>query len=270
SSKSFQRTLMTKCSLLSGARTGRLASAGSKARTRRSVRTRVRYPACAGLSRHVLDDELRLDGDLQLLRRGQRDDGARGLLLRQLQPGRNLLVLLVEERFLDDLAALVLLRGLDDVARVDLVGRNADLLPVHADVPVQDHLPRLGPRGAHAQAVDDVVEPALEDLHEVLARVAGLGDRLVVVAPELALHDAVHLLGALHFAEVDAELRQADALRAVHAGRLVFLLNGALRRVAARPLEEQLGPQAAADAALGPDDARHTLDSPLLPGPAAV
>src|SRR5882672_1093703 len=259
------------CSLFSGARTGRLASAGSKARTRRSVRTRVRILRLAPvLSRHVFDDELRLHGDLQLLGRGQRDDRARGLLLRQLQPRRDLLVFFVEERFLDDLRALFLLRGLDDVARVDLVGRDADLLPVHADVPVQDHLPRLGARAAHAQAVDDVVEAALEDLHEVLARVAGLGDRLVIVAPELALHDAVHLLGALHFAQVDAELRQADALRAVHAGRLVLFLDGALGRVAARPLEEQLGPQAAADAALRPDDARNTLNSPLLPGPAAV
>src|SRR6185503_1348499 len=125
-------------------------------------------------------------------------------------------------------------------------------------------------RGAHPQPVDDVVEAALEDLHQILARVAGLRDRLVIVAAELALHHAVHLLGALHFAQVDAELGEPDALGAVDTGRLVLLLDGALRSIATGALEEQLGSQAPADAALRPDDARHTLDSPLLPGPAAV
>src|SRR6185503_2032799 len=182
----------------------------------------------------------------------------------------DLLVLLVEQRLLDDLQAPVLLGRLDHVPRVDLVGRDGDLLAVHADVAVQDELARLRARRSHAKAVDHVVQPALQDLHQVLARVARLGDGFVVIAAELALHHAVHLLGALHLAQVDAELGQTHALGAVHSGRLVFLLDGALRSVAAGALEKQLGSQAPADAALRPGNARHTLDSPLLPGPAAV
>src|SRR5206468_12478236 len=65
----------------------------------------------------------------------------------------------------------------------------------------------------------------LQDLEEVVPRVARLRDRLVVIAAELALHDAVHLLGALHFAQVDAELGETDALRAVHADRKSTRLN---------------------------------------------
>ena len=71
---------------------------------------------------------------------------------------------------------------------------------------------RAWAREAPNQPVDDVVEAALEDLHQVLARVAGLRDRLVEVAAELALHHAVHLLGALHFAQADAELAQPARL----------------------------------------------------------
>ena len=133
-----------------------------------------------------------------------------------------------------------------------------------------DQLPRLRPRRRQAQAVDDVVQPPLEQLQQRFAGDAARALGLLEVAAELVLEHAVDALHFLLLAQLQAvagELRLARL--AVLAGREVALLDRALLGIAALALEEQLHPLAAAETADGSDVARH-LHSPPLRGPASV
>src|SRR5207249_3521472 len=119
---------------------------------------------------------------------------------------------------------------------------------VDGEVPVAHQLPRLGARGAEAEAVDDVVQPALEVLEEHRAGdpLAGLGPLEVV--PELGLEHPVEAPGALLGAQLDAVVAHlAAAGHAVLAGRqLLPPLQGALGD-ALLALEEELDALAAAE-----------------------
>src|SRR5215472_3582988 len=80
---------------------------------------------------------------------------------------------------------------LDDVVLAHPVGGNVHLLAVDEEVPVPHqlarHVPALGEPGAEHY----VVEAALQDLQQVLTRLAAAAGRLLVVAVELPLEDAV-------------------------------------------------------------------------------
>jgi hypothetical protein len=69
----------------------------------------------------------------------------------------------------------------------DEVRRDVDLLAVDREVAVANELARLGVIAGEAHAVDGVVEAALEELDQHLARDALHAGGLVVVAAELAL-----------------------------------------------------------------------------------
>ena len=82
-----------------------------------------------------------------------------------------------------------------------------------------DELPRLGPGGREAEAVDDVVQPPLEGDQQLLAGApaapVGRGD----VAAKLLLADAVVALGQLLGAQLGAEDRRLVRRAAGRAGR---------------------------------------------------
>src|SRR5687768_3508185 len=130
----------------------------------------------------------------------------------------------------------------DRVAGLDLERGDVDLAPVDLDVPVVDELARLAPRGGEARAVDRVVEPALEQAEQVLARDALHPRRALEVVAELPFEHEVDALDLLLLAELEPVplQRLAAAHRVtVLSGRLrAALLDGARRLETAVALEE--------------------------------
>src|SRR5439155_8983917 len=86
----------------------------------------------------------------------------------------------------------------------------------------------------------DVVQAALQDRQQLLAGVLRRARGQLKIAAELALEDAVEALELLLFAEANAILAGLAAALAVHAGREIAALDGALGAFAAAALEEQL------------------------------
>src|SRR5581483_7320195 len=104
------------------------------------------------------------------------------------------------------------------------------------------------------------VQAALQELQQVLAGDALHPDRLVVVAAELALGQAVDPLDLLLLAQLRAVVRDlATARLPVLAGRVGAALVAALVRVAAVPLEEQLHVFAPAEPANRSRIVRHVI-----------
>ena len=85
---------------------------------------------------------------------------------------------------------------------------------------VPGHPARTGEPGA----VDDVVQPALQDLQQVLAGLTREAVGLLVVATELLLHDAVGEASLLLLLQLLAEFAFLDPSTAMLAGRVRTLL----------------------------------------------
>ena len=144
-----------------------------------------------------------------------------------------------------------------------LVGR-----PLTAKWPWLDELAGLGPGRGEAHPVDDVVEAQLEEPEEALAGHARAVLGVDEVVPELALEDAVDAADLLLLAQLHAVLADLAAADAVLAGRRRAALEGALLRVAARALQEELRALPAAEAADGSGVSGHWFLSLLRPGAA--
>src|SRR4029079_1052392 len=106
-------------------------------------------------------------------------------------------------------------------------------------------------RGGEAQAEDDVVEPPLEQLQQRLTSdVLGAVTHLEVAA-ELPFEHPVDAAELLLLTQLDRVLGELGPRLAVLAGRIVAPLDGALVRVAALSLQEDLQTLAPALAAGG-------------------
>src|SRR3990172_9958624 len=79
----------------------------------------------------------------------------------------------------------------DGLTGPDLVGWNGYLMAVDRNVPVRHDLARLLPRGGHAQPVNDVVEPRLQQLEQPRARDALCAGGALEVGLELRLVEAI-------------------------------------------------------------------------------
>src|SRR4051812_19714334 len=110
-------------------------------------------------------------------------------------------------------------------------------------------LASLGPAGGEAQPGDNVIEPALQERHQGVARVAGAAVGLRVVLAELPLEDAVIALDLLLLAEPDGVLAGLAPAKLMHARHALATIDGAFRRIAPRPFQEQFRPFAAAEPA---------------------
>src|SRR5207344_2080070 len=73
----------------------------------------------------------------------------------------------------------------DDVPLRDAVARDVDLLPVDQEVTVAHELARGAAGAGQASAIDDVVQPRLENLQQVVAGLALASHRLYVITAEL-------------------------------------------------------------------------------------
>ena len=132
-------------------------------------------------------------------------------------------------------------------------------LPLTSTWSVPDDLARLRAREREAQAVDDVVEPALEEAEHLLARAALAARGVEVVLAELALEDAVDATHLLLLAKADRVLAELDARLAVLPRRVRSAGVGALLGVAALPLQEELHAFAAAKLADGTNVTSHSI-----------
>src|SRR3954469_15275381 len=109
---------------------------------------------------------------------------------------------------------------LDDVVLADEERRDVDLLAVDQEVAVLDQLARHVTAVREAGAVDDVVEPALEQLEKVLAGLAGPPVGLLVITTELLLEHAVDARALLLLAHLQQVLAVLGATTAVLTGRV--------------------------------------------------
>src|SRR4051794_32630453 len=135
-----------------------------------------------GLLGVELDDELLLDrrvDDLPLREGVHEDAHLRGDDLHPRRCGAR-----TGELPRDDVGRQLadLLADLDDVVRADPVGRDVHLVAVDEHVPVADGLTGRIPGLGEPGAVDDVVQPRLEDAQQLVTGLAGAAVRLVVVA----------------------------------------------------------------------------------------
>src|ERR1700690_1638373 len=171
------------------------------------------YLSCPNLSKSVrcfesaesarvkLDDELLPDRQGQILASRKRRQLPLEIVLVELQPFRNPAPIDRAQALEDPRDLLGSVLDLDLIARAAEERRNVDPVSVDQEVPGAHELPRLGVVGGDPQPVDYVVEAALEELQQVLARHALHANRLVVVAAELALGQAVEALDLLLLAE---------------------------------------------------------------------
>ena len=161
---------------------------------------------------------------------------------------------------------------LDDVVLADPVGRDVDLPAVHREVAVRyqlaGHVAALGEAGPE----HDVVQAALEQLEHGLAGASVLAGRFLVVAVELPLQDAVDPAGLLLLPDLLQVVAFLGPVPAVLTRRVGPDLDRALRRVALRALEEELGLLPAAQLAVRACVSSHLSLSPqaLRPGAASA
>src|SRR5919109_593929 len=208
------------------------------------------YPITRFLFRVELHDELLLHGQVDLFTRRHRHDAPGHRVRVEREPFGDPAALHLLHRVLDRRVLLAAAEHGDDVALLDRVRRNIDLLPVHEEVSVAHELPRLRPGRRQPEPVGDVVEPTFEQLQERFARDAARAFGRLEIAAELVLEHAVDALHLLLLAKLQAV---AGGLRlprlAVLARREIALLDRTLLRIAAFPLEEQLHRLAAAQTA---------------------
>ena len=162
---------------------------------------------------------------------------------------------------LDQLQCPRLALGGDRVTGLDQQTGNGSHATVKLNVSMGDHLPRGGTRLRPTEPVDDVVQAALHDAQEHLAGVFRRARGQLEVAAELALEDAVEAFELLFFTQAHPVFAQLAAAEAVHARRLIALVDGALGAVTATALEIQLDPFAAAQSANRIDMASHGSQS---------
>src|SRR5580704_18162146 len=221
-------------------------------------------PGDPGLLRVELDDQLFLDLRVDLGPDRQRVDQDANLVRDHLEPGRH--GALADLGLRDDERGHVAGLGghLDDVVLADPVGRDVDLLAVHREVPVAHQLAGHVAALGEARAEHDVVQAALQQLEHGLAGAAVLAGRLLVVAVELALEDAVDPLGLLLLPDLLQEVAFLGPVPAVLTRRVGPDLDRALRRIALRALQEELGLLPAAKLAVRASVSSHLSLSPCL------
>src|SRR5262249_30715995 len=144
------------------------------------------------------------------------------------------------------------------VADLDVRRRDVRLAAVKGDVAVVDDLAGLVAGVGEAEAHHHVVQPRLQQTHQVLAGDAGLLQRALVVAAKLAPRHTVAVARLLLLAPLHAGVGYLAPPRRPRAGRVGALLNRALRAEALLALEEEFLTGPPADAAVRVFVSRHS------------
>ena len=155
----------------------------------------------------------------------------------------------------------------DDVVLRHPVTGDVDVHAVDREVPVADQLAGHPAGASYPGAVDHVVQPALQDLQQVLTCLARVASGLFVVAAELLFHHAVGEAGLLLLLQLLQIFAFLDPRAAVLAGRVGALLEGLVAT-------DEVGTQPARFASDGSGVTSHglcfLLDPAALGGTAAV
>ncbi len=147
----------------------------------------------------------------------------------------------------------------DLVARSEQIARDIHALAVDEDVVVADDLPSFGAGEREPEAVDDVIEPALEEPEHLLARSALAAGCVEVIGAELLLENAVNAPNLLLFTEAHCVLGELHACEAVLTRRLRAACVAALVGVATLALQEELHPFPPAELADGSNVTSHVF-----------
>src|SRR5215204_1724071 len=120
----------------------------------------------------------------------------------------------------DDVRGLVLhlLTEVDDVMRSDPIGGDVDLLAIDQEVAVHHKLTGLPAGTSQPGTIDHIVEAGLQDLEQVVARLALQPVGLLVIAAELLLEHAVGEARLLLLTKLQGVFRLLGASLAVDAG----------------------------------------------------
>src|SRR6195952_1009607 len=212
------------------------------------------------LLRVELDDELLGERHGNLSPLGHLVDEDALTLPDDLQPARDGTLARDLPRKLERQCVQGLLADVDDVVLRHPVARDVDLDAIDGEVSGADQLARHPPRASEARAVDDVVEPALQDAQQVLAGLAREAVGLLVVTTELLLHHAVGEASVLLLLQLSAVFAFLDPRAAVLARRVGTLLEGLISA-------NQVDAEAARLAGCGSGVTSHFPISPLDPAP---
>src|SRR5690554_4521309 len=180
-------------------------------------------------TRVVLDDLQLVDGDDDVLASRTVQEPALERLGVELQPRAELPAAALLDVGADHRVLLRPRGDLDLVAGAQAVGRDVHALAVDEDVAVGDELARLTAGVSDPQAVDDVVQPRLQELQEDRAgRALGLGGLLEEVVELLLAHVVVDAQLLLLAQAHPVVARLAATALAVLAGRVGVGLHVAL------------------------------------------
>src|SRR4051812_40634895 len=217
------------------------------------------------LLRVVLDDQLLGERDVDLCALGQLVDQDALPLPHHLQPARNRTVARRLPRDLERHGVQRSIPNIDDVVLRHPVAGDVDVHAVHGEVPVADQLAGHPSGARQSGAIDDVIQPAFQDLQQVLTGLTGVAYCLRVVATELLLHHAVSEAGLLLLLQLQEIFAFLDPRAAVLAGRVRTLLKGLVAT-------DEVGAQAARFASDGSGVTSHDvfLDPSALGRTAAV
>src|ERR1700761_764291 len=220
------------------------------------------------LLRVKLNDELLLDLRVDLRAHRQRVNQDAHLVGDHLEPGGDRALARFGLGHDERGHVTRLLPHLDDVVLRDAVRGDVHLAAVDGDVAVggelAGHVPALGEAGP----VHHVVQPALQDLEQVVAGPAVTAGGLFVVVVELPLEHPVHPASLLLLADLQEVLALLGAVPAMLTRRVGPDLDRALRRVALGALQEQLHLLAAATLAVRARVSSHLFSlTPSDPAP---
>src|SRR3990172_7803811 len=194
------------------------------------------------LSRTELDHQLLFYGNLDVFPRRQGHNGCFGLFSRQLQPALRGETRIGFQLLLDLLFAF--LSAFDDNLVTDFHDTitNINFASVDVDMSVRNKLASGLPRRSKVQLVNDIVQPSLQQLEQILPGISLYAFGLVEVPHELSLEKAVIPFDFLLFSQPNSVFAVPSSAPAVHAwGDIaLLLLNGALRHLASDTLEHQL------------------------------
>src|SRR5690606_694413 len=170
-----------------------------------------------GSARQELDDEVDVDGQAHVVDLRKPDDLDRQLLRVDGEEVRGGAVVLLDAARVE-LLKILSRADLDDVARAQDRARHVGSASVDEDVRVRRGLARLSAGTREPGAPDDVVEAALANLQQVLARVPRHLLREIEEAHELALAQSVIVTDLLLLDERAPVIGGAPTARAVHSG----------------------------------------------------
>src|SRR5690554_294789 len=124
----------------------------------------VRYQAKGCLAGIKLDDEMFLDGNVDLFSCRQVFDPGYPRFCIQFQPFRDILTIIGFKNTLNMRGFHCFFSYLDDFARFYLVGRDIDFFAVNLEKAVSYHLTRFPARRGQLQSIDYIVQSGLENL----------------------------------------------------------------------------------------------------------